>query len=83
MAYFPFFPIFIKDGLVNKLWVTALTVVSLALAPGPPAAAQSALEYGGVASQNKGPGKLGSAVNHKMWSWKSKSSSHKPSKAKG
>ena len=70
---------------MNKLWVTALMVVSLALAPGPPATAQTAVEYGGLVSRKQGQGaaKLGSAVNHKVGSWKNKGSSHKPSKAKG
>jgi hypothetical protein len=68
---------------VNKLWVTALMVVSLALAPGPPATAQTAVEYGGVLNKNQGAVKLGKSVNHKVGSAKNKCSSPKPSKAKG
>ena len=68
---------------MNKVWVTALMVISLALAPGPPASAQSAVEYGGVASQNQGGAKLGSAVNHQVGSWKGKARSPKQSRAKG
>jgi hypothetical protein len=68
---------------VNKVWVTALMVMALALAPGPPASAQSAVEYGAVASQNHGAAKLGSAVNHKAGSWKTKTRNSKQSKAKG
>jgi hypothetical protein len=68
---------------VNKVWVTALMVMALALAPGPPASAQSAVEYGGVASQNQGGAKLGSAVNQKIGSWKTRARSPKQSKAKG
>jgi hypothetical protein len=68
---------------VNKVWVTALMVISLALAPGPPASAQSAVEYGGLVSKDQGGAKLGSAVNHKVGSWKTKTRSSRQSKAKG
>jgi hypothetical protein len=90
LAFFHFFirggapgEVTLEDGLVNKLWVTALMVVSLALAPGHPALAQTAVEYGGLVSKNPGSGKLGSSLNHKLGSWKNKGSSPKQSKAKG
>ncbi len=71
---------------MNKVWVTALmvvSVVSLALAPGPPASAQSAVEYGGLVSKNQGGSNLGRSVNHKFGSAKPKGSWHKRKKAKG
>jgi hypothetical protein len=70
---------------VNQLWITALMAAALALAPGPRASAQSAVEYGGLVSQmqGSGAGKLGSSVNQKGGSWKSRAGSHKQSKAKG
>jgi hypothetical protein len=74
-----------KDGIVNKLWVTALMVAALGLAAGSPAPAQTAVGYGGVVSQNPagGAGKLGSSVKHTYGSAKKKGSWHKRSKAKG
>jgi hypothetical protein len=71
-----------EDGPVNKLWITTLMVVSLVLAPGPPAPAQTAVEYGGIASKNQGGGELGNSVNHKFKSARTKGSSHTPKKAK-
>ena len=71
-----------EDGLVNKLLVTALMVVSLALAPGPPAPAQTAVEYGGLVSKNQGSGKLGSSLNNKFESARKRGGSPKQSKAK-
>jgi hypothetical protein len=68
---------------VNKLCITALMVAALALAPGTPAPAQTAVEYGGVASQNQGGAKLGSSLNHKFKSAKNKGSWHKRKQAKG
>jgi len=55
----------------------------VSLAPGHPALAQTAVEYGGLVSKNQGSGKLGSSLNHKLGSWKNKGSSPKQSKAKG
>ena len=72
----------LEDGLVNKLLVTALMVVFLALAPGPPAPAQTMVEYGGLASKNQGGGKLGSSLNHKYGSVRNSGSIHKQSKAR-
>jgi hypothetical protein len=72
-----------EDGIVNKLWVTALVVMALALAPGPPASAQSAVEYGGLVSKNQGGSTLGKSVGHKIGSAKQKGSWHKRKKSKG
>ncbi len=68
---------------MNKLWVTALVVVALALAPGSPASAQSAVEYGGLVSKNRGGSTLGKSVSHKIGSAKKNGSWRKQSKAKG
>ena len=68
---------------MNKLWVTALMVAGLALAPGAPASAQSAVEYGGIVNKSHGAGKVGKSVNHTLESAKHKGSSPKRSKAKG
>ncbi len=67
---------------MNKLLVTALMVVFLALAPGPPAPAQTAVEYGGVVSKKQGGGKLGNSLNHKFGSVRNKGSIPKQNKAK-
>ena len=72
-----------EDGIVNKLWVTALMVMALALAAGPPASAQTAVGYGGLVSKNQGGSKLGKSLSHKIGSAKTKGSWHKQSKAKG
>jgi hypothetical protein len=67
---------------VNKLLVTALMVVFLALAPGPPAPAQTAVEYGALVSKNQGGGKLGSSLNHKFGSVRTKGSRPRQSQAR-
>jgi hypothetical protein len=72
-----------EDGMVNKLWITALMVVALALAPGSPASAKSAVEYGGLVSKDQGGSTLGKSVSHKIGSAKQKGSWRKQSKAKG
>ncbi len=69
--------------MVNKLWIIVLMVVALALASGPPASAQSAVEYGGLVSKNQGGSTLGKSVSHKLGSAKKKGSWRKQSKAKG
>ena len=68
---------------MNKLWITGLMVAALALAAGPPASAQSAVEYGGLVSKNQGGSKLGKSLSHKFGSAKKKGSWHKRKKAKG
>ena len=72
-----------EDGMVNKLWVTVLVVVALALASGPPASGQTAVEYGGLVSKNQGGSTLGKSVSHKIGSAKKKGSWRRQSKAKG
>jgi hypothetical protein len=72
----------LEDGLVNKFLVTALMVVFLALAPGPPALAQTAVEYGALVSKNQGGGKLGSSLNHKFGSVRTKGSRPRQSQAR-
>jgi hypothetical protein len=72
-----------EEGYVNKLSITILMVAGLALASGSPAAAQSAVEYGGVASQDHGVTRLGKSVNHTYGPGKKKGSSYKRGKAKG
>jgi hypothetical protein len=60
-------------------------VAALALASGTPAPAQTAVEYGGVVSQNRGQGgaKLGSSLNKTYGSVERiGGSSHKRSKGK-
>ncbi len=69
--------------MVNKLWITALMAVALALASGPPASAQVAAGYGGLVSKDHGVARLGSSVNHTYGSAKKKGSWQKRKKAKG
>ena len=69
--------------MVNKIWVTALVVMALALGSGPPAFGQSAVEYGGLVSKNQGGSTLGKALSHKIGSAKQKGSWRKRKKAKG
>jgi hypothetical protein len=69
--------------MVNKVWITSLMVVALALASGPPASAQVAVGYGGLVSKDHGAARLGSSVNHTYGSAKQKGSWHKRKKAKG
>ena len=69
--------------MVNKIWITALVVVALALGSGPPASGQSAVEYGGLVSKNQGGAQLGKSVSHKFGSAKQKGSWRKRKKAKG
>ena len=67
---------------MKKLLLTILLVVGLTLAPGPPAPAQTAVEYGGLVRQNHGSRKLGASVNHKYKSARTKHRTHKKAKAR-
>ncbi len=66
---------------MNKLRVTVLMAVCLALASGTPAWAQ-AVEYGVMVNKNHGASKLGSATSHKFASAQTRQPSHKSKKAK-
>lgn len=66
---------------MSKLLVMLLLVGFLALVPGAEAAAQTAVEYGGVVSQN-GVQRVG-AGNHMSGAWKNGQSRPKKSKGKG
>jgi hypothetical protein len=71
-----------EGGLVNKLLVTALLVVFLALAPGATPAAAQMVEYGGLVSQNQAGGRLGASLNHKFQSVRTRQRTPRQSKAR-